>query len=625
MWADNETSEDLLGFKVHADLILEVIKDDAILPVSIGVFGDWGSGKSSILQIIYNELKGEGDELKDDTLVLYFNGWVFEGYDDAKAALLETIIKSFEENKKVGVRVIDETKKLLKSVNWMRVLGLGFKKIAVPAATAYFTGGLSLIPFLASELNKIDSTELAEKIKGEGAEEFLKDIIKENKEDVDETTLIRDFRNDFAKLIEKSKIKKLVVIIDDLDRCTHERIIENLEAIKLFLNVEKTAFIIGADPRIVRHAIEHRYRSERAGYSSDPDNKNQRIVTDYLEKLIQIPYNLPRLSDPEVETYITLLFCKRELTDSYPMVMEAFRKFRDKDRYGVFGLADINTLIEKDENDKLQTSIKLIASLSTIIAEGLNGNPRQIKRFLNTFILRNKLATIALLPDFRLEILVKLMVIEYAYEDLFKGLYTLQSSQEGKPEELRKLEEVAAKGNINSVPEGLSADWKLNPVVKWLRSEPQLADVDLRDYFWLSRDKLFSSISGGSLIPPHIRSLFKTLLEYISATNLKAKIKSEVVPENPKNISQLLVLLEKEAIKNGDKPEIHKVYYELMAQKVPGALSSYKAVLSQIDHKKIPFNLRHEFARAEKENDEITQLRKMFASESQISKGLNQK
>jgi hypothetical protein len=44
MWSDNETSEDLLGFKVHANLLIDVVKDDIVLPISIGVFGDWGSG-----------------------------------------------------------------------------------------------------------------------------------------------------------------------------------------------------------------------------------------------------------------------------------------------------------------------------------------------------------------------------------------------------------------------------------------------------------------------------------------------------------------------------------------------------------------------------------------------------
>ena len=147
MWSDNETTEDLLGFKVHADLITEVVKDDSLLPITIGVFGDWGSGKSSILQIIREQL----NILDDGTFVLYFNGWLFEGYDDAKAALLESIVNAFDENEKFVPKVKEKAKKLLKSVNWMRVLGFGFKNVALPIATAYATGGASLIPLLAQK------------------------------------------------------------------------------------------------------------------------------------------------------------------------------------------------------------------------------------------------------------------------------------------------------------------------------------------------------------------------------------------------------------------------------------------------------------------------------------------
>ena len=101
MWADNETSEDLLGFKVHADLLINVINDESVLPITIGVFGDWGSGKSSILQIVKEEFDKEDDK---DSLCIYFNGWTFEGYDDAKAALLNSILKELEDNKRYDKR-----------------------------------------------------------------------------------------------------------------------------------------------------------------------------------------------------------------------------------------------------------------------------------------------------------------------------------------------------------------------------------------------------------------------------------------------------------------------------------------------------------------------------------------
>ena len=119
MWSDNETSEDLLGFKVHANLLIDDVKDDSVLPISIGVFGDWGSGKSSILQIIKDrfEEKDESDDfIESETLCIYFNGWTFEGYDDAKAALLNAILKELEDNKKLTEELRDAVKEKAKKL-----------------------------------------------------------------------------------------------------------------------------------------------------------------------------------------------------------------------------------------------------------------------------------------------------------------------------------------------------------------------------------------------------------------------------------------------------------------------------------------------------------------------------
>lgn len=621
MWADNETSEDFLGFKVHADLITDIIKDDLILPVTIGVFGDWGSGKSSVLKMVKEDL----EKLDDGTFVLYFNGWVFEGYDDAKAALLESIIKAFDENQKFGAKVKDKTIKLLKSVKWMRLLGLGFKNIALPTAAAYFSGGASLLlPFLAGQLSKQAEKpeELINKLKENTSEDFLKSLIKEQP-DNDEMMLVRAFRDDFAQMISKSEIKKLVVIIDDLDRCTPDRIIENLEAIKLFLNVDKTAFVIGADPRIVRHAIEFKYNTDSIENSPDAESRNKRIVSDYLEKLIQIPYNLPKLTDDEVETYLTLLFCKKDLDLDFKKVLEAYNTHRKENRYGVYGIGDLEGILNTDELGKLKDSITLIASLSSIITDGLNGNPRQIKRFLNTFMLRMRLVKIAKISDFKFDVLAKLMVLEYSNLQLFRKLYTWQFTQKGIPQEIIDLESFANNSDKDKIKEKISSDWASEQVIQWLNVNPKLTNVDLRDYFWISRDQLSGSITGSSIVPSHVRALFAKLINHGSGKILETTISKEVLDKlDNKEEEALSILLEKELLKSPNEASIHKVFIELMAQKISFSIPSYKRIIKRVDHESIPFSLRNEFILAEKKNPDIKSIYSIFNVNSKISKSL---
>ncbi|CAG5015679.1 hypothetical protein DYBT9275_05389 [Dyadobacter sp. CECT 9275] len=623
MWADNETSDDLLGFKVHADLIVDVINDNDVLPVTIGVFGDWGSGKSSILKIVEKELIGDDkDGFKDGTLVLYFNGWVFEGYDDAKAALLESIIEKFAKHKKLGPKVKNETVKLFKSVKWMRLMGLGFKKIAIPAASAYLTGGVSLIPYLLNEFSQIDPTELANKLKGDEAESFLSSIIK--KDEADEITMVREFRDDFKKMLDKSKIEKLVVIIDDLDRCTPDRLIENLEAIKLFLNVDKTAFVIGADPRIVRHAIELRYKTDGIENSSDVESRNERIVSDYLEKLIQVPYYLPKLTDNEVETYLSLLFCQKELGSDFNKVLEAFCTARENNRYDVFGLGDIDSILKPEEKSKLTNSVSIIASLAPIITEGLKGNPRQIKRFLNTYSLRDRLVRVAKIADFKMDILAKLMVLEYSSQSLFRQIYEWQSSQKGESKELKELESLASKNSIEIIKEKYSADWGTDKTIKWLNAEPKLTDIDLRDYYWITRDQLTTSISGSSLVSPHIRSLVKKLIEPVAGTALTRTVANEVKDKlSEGDYETLISLLEKELTKTPEKTEIHEAFIELMSQKCPDVIDAYTRVINKVDNKKIPFSLAQNFKLIESKNVEVKKLYKVFKKDSQIFNAIN--
>ena len=526
MWSDNIAEKDYLGFDVHANLIKGLIDEPGMLPITIGVFGDWGSGKSSIMESLKKAYDAESDK---STVCLQFNGWVFEGYDDAKAALIEAILKSFESNKSLPRKAKNKIKKLAKSVNWMRAIGFGVKNVAVPLVAASLTGGLSLGPQIFEWIKGLtdDPQQIADAVKDLDYDKFKKKYLKEDKTPSleEQYQVVRKFRDDFKEMLDDSNVKKLIVLIDDLDRCLPDRIIDNLEAIKLFLNVDNTAFIIGADPRIVRDAIRHRYKELIA---RDEGEENKRVVVDYLEKLIQIPYTLPKLSESEVETYITLLFCEEEFgKHEMDNVICAFKDFRKTDRYSVFGIEKVKTVITDNiVRKRLEDKVTLISKLSPLIAGNLDGNPRQIKRFLNTFILRKKLADVAKLPDFKVDILAKLMILEYAEPKLFTDLYGWQAQNKGYVPQLIKFEKKNEDGEHEI--DDKYKDWKNAKIITWLESEPYLANVDLRDYFWISRDRLESMT--GDMTPPIVQAVITKLMVKTQAEALiHKKIKEDVL------------------------------------------------------------------------------------------------
>ena len=121
MWSDIETSKDLLGYSIHASLLKDVVTNPKNLPITVGLYGDWGSGKSSILKILKEQL-----EKDDNTVVVYFDGWSFESFDDAKMSLIQGIVDALENNEKIFAKVKDDTEGAFKAV---KEAFAGLKKI----------------------------------------------------------------------------------------------------------------------------------------------------------------------------------------------------------------------------------------------------------------------------------------------------------------------------------------------------------------------------------------------------------------------------------------------------------------------------------------------------------------
>lgn len=601
MWSDNETTTDLFGFKVHADLIRHVVTDSTLLPVVLGVFGDWGGGKSSIMKMLEQDLNSEAYK---NVVCLYFNGWMFEGYEDAKTALLSSILLQLGEHKRFGPKIKERIVGMLRRVKRMEITKLAVKHVGVPLAAGWLTGGVATIPALLASFIPSLTPKAPEPVnkdsqtKEDKEETNWLDLVDQDTGKID-LLEIRKFREDFEKMIADTEIESLVILIDDLDRCLPERIIETLEAIKLFVAVPKTAFVIGADPRIVRHAIATRYIEQR-GKDTASNQELYDLVQDYLEKLIQIPYHLPRLSPAEIETYINLLACQKFLPEEgQKVVNKHWQAKRLTNFYGACKAQDIKETLTSLSPDSLPPSPKQqlleqqlswSSTISLVITEGLKGNPRQVKRMLNAMLLRKRLAEVAKIT-IKDEVLAKLMVLEYSHLQRFHELNSWQASENGYPKKLKKLENTVLEKDSTKSPDESLKDWQAPSLQNWLCMEPSLADVDLRDYFWLARDRTNSTLAGMNMVSPLVRRLFDQLISNNTGEQGTAVREASKLDDTYRE--SLLQLLQQQIERYPDKIIGAQSLYLLAEINLTGAAQTLFKALRNVDSAKLDPGIAH--------------------------------
>ena len=501
MWSDNETTQDLLGYQVHADLLRKIILNDAMLPISIGVFGNWGSGKSSLMLLLQQSLhEWEESHQNEHSIILqvYFNSWQFESYDSTKLTMIESILEALDKDINTRKNVFERADDLLARINFLKV-GIFILKKAYDNLTP---------DWLKKWLPKKDDID---KITGKDKyNNLLEDVTKGNT-----SKFIATFRELFEDLVEAMRYKAVIVYVDDLDRCDPKRIIGCLEAVKLFVNVKKTAFVIGADERIIEYAISQHYpiQMKKEDISSP--------FSDYLEKLIQLPYKLPRLSDNEQETYITLLLCKNHLNEiHFNQIHQKYLEFRKTDKHSKYNIDDIKANIPENQNIDFY-AVEYRLPIVPIIKQFLNGNPRQLKRFLNTLYVRQELADVAGFRDIRPDVLTKIMVLEYntLYNSRFEELYKLQNENGG----VLPLEDVEQEAKTE---EGIQNpqwkdNWSSDYLKQWLSSEPSLKDINLQNYFWVARDALKNEKPIASLVTSKVMLLFQRLCTLQTIVTMK--------------------------------------------------------------------------------------------------------
>jgi predicted KAP-like P-loop ATPase len=504
---DNETRVDLLNNEAIAATIIKLLRAQHAHPVTIGVHGDWGAGKSSVLEMIEAGLSGS-----DEVLCLKFNGWRFQGFEDAKIALIEGIATALIENRPVLTKAADAVKDLFKRIDWLKVAkhagGLAFTAFSgmpTPGQIAAITGGLEHI--LA------DPAKLATKENISAAIEGVKSVIKPGTEGRNVPEEITEFRKAFDRLLKAAGIKQLIVLVDDLDRCLPDTAIETLEAIRLFVFTSGTAFVVAADEAMIEYAV-------RKHFPELPETTGPRdYARNYLEKLIQIPFRIPSLGETETRIYVTLLLIGAELGEEDPkygkLIAAARERLRQPWKNAPLDFAAIKEALG-DATGSVQAAVTLSDQIGPILAGGAKGNPRQIKRFLNSLLLRQQTAEArGFGQDVKLPVLAKLMLAERFMPRLFDQIaFSAAADPKGHCGDLAALEaataaqpavEIAgAKKTLAEVDQAgtskdtatnysestLVAEWLALPQVRaWSNVSPSLADVDLRPYLFVTKDR----------------------------------------------------------------------------------------------------------------------------------------
>ncbi|MBS8232477.1 KAP family P-loop domain protein [Marinobacter salarius] len=480
MWSDTESEKDYLNFGEVSQLAVDILTADNMLPVSVGVFGNWGAGKSSLLKLIEEKL--EQDEKK--WIVIKFDAWLYQGYDDARAALLEVIARALTQAADGNATLVTKSKRLLARVD-------GFRAMGFLAEGAALLAGIPTSGLIARSVGALGNA--ADGIQNQEEYEYLGKTAKEAKEQVGSflkpeaknspPQQIDAFRKEYGEILEELG-KPLVVVIDNLDRCLPSNAIHTLEAIRLFLFLTNTAFIIAADEEMIRSSV--------ADYFKGASDRHQ---IDYLDKLIQVPIRVPKAGVREIRSYLFMLYAidHRLPSGKLENLREGLEKALQQSwKEEPITRQDALALTGESEDGDLAKAFARADRIAPVLANSpiIHGNPRIVKRLLNVVKMRSQIARRRSMPLDE-AIITKLVIFERCVGvKATTDFYRLVDAEQGMPALLKQLEEGGGQ-----IPDDAPKTWTDNPTTKsfisdWAQLEPHLSGVDLRAAIYLSRETM---------------------------------------------------------------------------------------------------------------------------------------
>lgn len=200
------------------------------------------------------------------------------------------------------------------------------------------------------------------------------------------------------------KIDRIVLFIDDLDRCSEDKVMEVLQAVHLLLSFKLFVVVVGVDPRWLENVIQNRYRIEM-GYEKkvEKDNDIPLKAKDYLEKIFQIPFKLKTMSFETSKRMITSLTNSNSISTnkSDSSIVETIQSITGstipvkENKQLSLGGTTVNSIANVKENETIYKRKEIQATelefneqerdFMYSISSFLTRSPRNIKRYINIY------------------------------------------------------------------------------------------------------------------------------------------------------------------------------------------------------------------------------------------------
>jgi KAP family P-loop domain len=308
-----------IGFDGYAKALAEVIVSSRA-EFAVGILGGWGSGKTTLMRAIEQEL-----DRNESVVPVWFAAWRYEKEPSLILPLLDVLREALEKRAK------------------------GKRGWAYEAAVAVSRAGLAFLTGLKLKAGLPGSIE---------AELELGKTIEAIKVDREEPTPLSPYHAGYQMLrgaierLSAGGTRRIVIFVDDLDRCLPVNALDVLESMKLFFDVEGCVFVVGLDGEIAEKAVAVKYRSIAGEGTIEPGISG----SDYVKKMFQVPFTLPSITASQLQGYLDTI-----------------------EQDSGFGVAQL-----EDFTDHVRPHFRTLQGVAPV-------SPREIKRLINLYTIQLKI------------------------------------------------------------------------------------------------------------------------------------------------------------------------------------------------------------------------------------------